>query len=189
MRSVETDFPVGEPAVPVILGNPSLRIFQPLNVSAIATGVVMGLANYILLMLLGLALGVSAIDFDESGSSIHRFSAFSLVWALASMLLALFVGSFFAAKTCGLRRKSDGITHGLIMWGVTGLFILLISVGVSSNMIEEGALYYAIFVGEKNLWVFFLIMLLSALAGIFGGLTGIQRFKRHPRVITVSMGR
>lgn len=113
----------------------SLYSFPPLNWSSIFAGLVAGLATYILLTLMGIATGLSAIDLNRSGAGIENVSTWTTVWNGASMLLSAFVGGFVAARMSGLRRKLDGVMHGLVVWGATTLLFVVLSASAASALV------------------------------------------------------
>jgi hypothetical protein len=61
-------------------------------------------------------------------------------------LVAAFVGSYVAGRMAGLRRKMDGMLHGVICWAVSVLLALILATttggslisGLVSNLIQGG---------------------------------------------------
>ena len=66
--------------------------------------------------------------------------------ASVSMLIASCVGAYVAGRMSGLRRKIDGILHGVITWAVSILLALILAMttggslisGLVSNVIQGG---------------------------------------------------
>lgn len=100
----------------------------PVKVSwgAIFAGAVTALGLWILLYALGLALGLSSINPQDTGSA-RSSGVFTGIWSLITPLIALFVGGIVAGRGAGVQTKSSGGIHGLVMWGLTtlvGLWLL-----------------------------------------------------------------
>lgn len=100
--------------------------------SAIFGGLASGMATFLLLALLGLAAGITAIN-PEAAEPVGRVPLMAGIWTGISMLLSAFVGGFVAARISGLSRRSDGIFHGFVTWGVsTLLFAYLVTTSVGN---------------------------------------------------------
>ena len=87
---------------------------------AIFAGLASGLATYLVLALLGLAAGLSAID-PQSAEPLGRVPIITGIWTGISLLLSAFVGGYVAARMSGLSRLADGLLHGMVAWGVSTL--------------------------------------------------------------------
>ncbi|MBA2351836.1 MAG: hypothetical protein H0V78_08620 [Burkholderiales bacterium] len=90
--------------------------------SAILAGLVVGLATHMLLTLLGVAAGLTAVD-PMAQDAVGNIPVAAGIWNGLSMLVAAFVGGFIAARMCGLSRLSDGLLHGFVSWGATTLLL------------------------------------------------------------------
>lgn len=100
----------------------------PVKVSwgSIFAGVVTALGLSVLLYALGLALGLSSINPQDTGSA-KSSGIFTGIWSILSPLIALFVGGIVAGRCAGVQTKASGGIHGLVMWGLTtlvGLWLL-----------------------------------------------------------------
>ncbi|QRK13361.1 hypothetical protein JQX13_26995 [Archangium violaceum] len=99
-----------------LLAGPPVKV----SWSAIFAGTVTALGLWILLYALGLALGLSSINPQDTGSA-RTSGIFTGIWSLISPLIALFVGGIVAGRGSGVQTKSSGGIHGLVMWGLTTL--------------------------------------------------------------------
>lgn len=100
--------------------------------AGIFAGLVSGLAVYMLLALLGVAIGLTAIN-PEAAEPVGQVPLFTGIWTAVSLIASAFVGGFVAARISGLTRKSDGMMHGLVAWGVSVIiFAYLISTSVGA---------------------------------------------------------
>ena len=117
-----------QPAVAGAPVNSRSNRFPAIAWSAIIGGLVVGLATHMVLMLLGVAAGLTAVEFTSGGAGgVQNAPTWSAVWNGISMLMAAFVGGYVAARMSGLRRKSDGMLHGVVAWGATTLLYAVLS--------------------------------------------------------------
>lgn len=101
---------------------------------AIFGGLASGMATFILLALLGVAAGITAID-PAAAEPVGNVPILAGIWTGVSMLLAAFIGGYVAARISGLSRRTDGILHGFVVWGVNTLFfVYLVTTSVGSLM-------------------------------------------------------
>jgi len=91
---------------------------------AIFAGAVVALAVYLILTLLGGAIGLTVSDNVRSGT----LATGAAVWAIISTIVALFVGGWVTSQCTVGENKMEAIVHGVIMWGVV-LFMILWLVG------------------------------------------------------------
>lgn len=100
---------------------------------ALFAGTVAALAVQLLLMVLGMAIGLSVADSaltdrDAPGG----LGVGAGIWWLATMIIALFVGGYVAARLAGLFKAADGVLHGFLTWSLTaliGTFVVTSSIG------------------------------------------------------------
>jgi len=117
-----------------LMGTPSaLRrpLFPAIRWGAIWAGVAVGLSTQLLLALLGLASGLSAMNLAEGASPTGP-----LLWAGLSMLISAFIGGYVAARMSGLKRKVDGILHGAVSWAVTTLLFATLATSVAGSLLS-----------------------------------------------------
>jgi hypothetical protein len=87
---------------------------------AIFAGAVAALGTWALLYALGLAIGLSTVDTQDTSS--WKFSGmFTGIWGVVTPLVALFVGGFVAGRGAGISDRGGGALHGFVMWGLTAL--------------------------------------------------------------------
>lgn len=97
---------------------------------AILAGAVMALAVGFIMSLLGGAIGLSfAADADN-----ETLGYGAAIWALATTLLALFVGGYITSQCVVGETKTESVVHGIIMWGVVLAMLLYFTAsGISSG--------------------------------------------------------
>lgn len=117
-------------------------LFPPIRWSAVLAGVSIAISVQLVLMMLGVASGVALANISLGEIP----GVVALIWACGSMLVAAFVGSYVAGRMAGLRRKIDGMLHGVICWAVSVLLALILATttggslisGLVSNLIQGG---------------------------------------------------
>ncbi len=88
---------------------------------AVFAGTVAGIAIYLLLALFGVAIGLTAVE-PQAAQPVGAVPLWTGIWSFISMLVAAFIGGWIAGRMSGLRRRLDGMLHGLVAWGLTTLF-------------------------------------------------------------------
>lgn len=110
----------------------SRPIFPWISWSAIFGGLAGGMATYMLLALLGVAAGLSAVN-PQAAEPVGRVPLAAAIWTGISMIISAFVGGYVAARLSGMSRLADGIFHGFVAWGVsTILFAYLLTTALGS---------------------------------------------------------
>lgn len=101
---------------------------------AVMAGWVVGLATQLVLTLLGLAIGAWSIDLQdtESGSGVPIGTG---IWTGVSMLISAFMGGYITARMSGSRLRSDGLYHGVIVWGVNWLVFAWLTTTAMATML------------------------------------------------------
>lgn len=88
--------------------------------SAVIAGWAVALATQLVLTLLGLAIGAWSIDLQEAEPA-GGVPIGTGIWTGISMLVSAFVGGYITARMSGSLLRSDGLYHGVIVWGVNWL--------------------------------------------------------------------
>lgn len=123
-------------------------VFPWISWGAIFAGLASGLSSYLLLALLGLAAGLSAVN-PQSGEPLGKVPLLTAAWTGISLILSAFVGGYVAARMSGLSRIADGLLHGFVAWGAsTLLFAYFLSTSVGSAV---GGAFGIIGQGAKTL--------------------------------------
>lgn len=116
---------------------------SPLRVSwsAVFAGGAIALASYLVLSVLGTAIGAGAMNPMADGNPLQGFGTGAGVWLFISTLLSVAAGAWVAGRTAPTR----GGLHGLLSWTVTTLLAtwLLASlagtvVGTAGNIAGKG---------------------------------------------------
>lgn len=97
---------------------------------AILAGAMIALAVYLILTLLGGAIGLSIADNVRTST----LSTGAAIWAVASIVLALFAGGCVTSQLSVGENKKEALMYGVIVWGVVfAMFLWLVASGVRSG--------------------------------------------------------
>lgn len=86
---------------------------------AVIAGVILSLIAYLVLSVLGTAIGASLISPMSQPNPTEGFGIGSGIWMLATTITAVFIGSYFAGRCAPVL----GWLHGLLAWAVMVLFV------------------------------------------------------------------
>jgi hypothetical protein len=107
-----------------------LPVRSRISWGAIFAGAVMALAAYLVLTLLGSAIGLTVSDDVRSGT----LGVGAAIWAILSTGVALFLGGWVTSQTTVGENKREAVVHGVIMWGVVlGMMLWLVSTGLRAG--------------------------------------------------------
>ncbi len=132
------------------------RLVGATSWAAIASGVFIALAMQILLLLLGIAIGLSVGDEDVAGG-------FAL-WAIIVQLASIAVGSALAASLSHAETRRGGMAAGVMTWAVALALGGALSGLAVVRSIEGGA--WSAFVGAL------LGLVVAMLGGAYGATLG-----------------
>ncbi|NEQ26799.1 MAG: hypothetical protein F6K28_48785 [Microcoleus sp. SIO2G3] len=99
----------------------------------IIAGLVVAISSQLVLSALGAAIGLSSI----AGSGAPRSDAGGVgsavgIWAIISLFISLFLGSWVMARCCGPMNRSTAMLNGAVLWATTlALSAWLLASGVS----------------------------------------------------------
>jgi hypothetical protein len=119
-----------------VVSSPPAR--PPISWGAIFAGVVFVLAISWLLYLLGVALGLTVVGPAEVPEAGEELGWGAAIWMLVTSLIAFFLGGLFTARIAGIIDKTEGMLHGLAVWGVSTLLALLLGVAGVSTLLQTG---------------------------------------------------
>lgn len=155
----------------------------------IVAGMLTALGTFLLLSLLGLAIGANTVRVGR-GQGDEVAQGASIVTALIG-LLSFFIGGFVAGRTAAVRGRGPGLLNGFLVWALgVSLILLLAALGVGQLFGAAGDLfeqYRALGSPDANVSPAqvnrqlrdaaipaFLSMALPALAAAIGGLVGAR---------------
>ena len=96
-------------------------------------GTAIAAAVWGVLQLLGLGVGLVAIDPDDA-TSVMPAAVGTTAFSTLAPLIAMFVGGFVAARLANTNDKRIAVTHGLVTWGLASVAGLVTTVLVVSAL-------------------------------------------------------
>jgi hypothetical protein len=110
---------------------------QPaLRWSAVFAASICSIGFWILLQLIGVGIGLTAVDIDDL-SSLRGVGMGTTAWSLISPLIAMFLGGVIAGKLAQTYDRKLAGGHGLVMWALTSIVGLCATIWIVS-MIAAG---------------------------------------------------
>ena len=102
-----------------------LAVRSRVSWGAIAAGSMVALTIYVVLTILGVALGIE-VAVRRSGTELGAGAA---IYSILALLLAMFFGGWATSRLAVGESKMEAVLYGLILWGVlfTGMIWLLAS--------------------------------------------------------------
>lgn len=106
-----------------------VEVKNRVQVGPIVAGILTAIASMLILTVLGIAIGSSALEPRDGGETISTAAA---IWGIASALISFFLGGWVAAKTAAVAGSGSGLINGLMVGaGVLVLALWLAGSGVS----------------------------------------------------------
>lgn len=100
--------------------------------SAVFAGLVVAVAVHVALNVLGLGIGLGAIDPMASNQPLEGLGIGTLIWYVLSMLISLFLGGWVSSRLSGIATTDSSVLHGVLTWGlftVVSLYIVTTAIG------------------------------------------------------------
>jgi hypothetical protein len=122
-------FGVAERTVAALQALPGSRV----SWGGVWSGLLIGLGALLLLSMLGLAVGVSAVDVTPGQEDTGRgLGIGAAIWAGLSLLISLFIGGMVATRTGMVVDRGTGALQGALVWVLATLALMYLAAsGVS----------------------------------------------------------
>jgi hypothetical protein len=101
------------------------RTVSHVSWGAVFAGAFVGLGIWLLLHLLGMGIGMTAIDPQDTGS-LREIGIGTGIWSLIAPLIGLFVGGLVAARVAGPMDRLVGAIHGAVLWALATMSALVL---------------------------------------------------------------
>lgn len=111
-----------------------------LSLSSVIGGIVVAVALQILFMLLGAAIGLTALPMMARSQEATQLGY--LVWLVAALVVSVFFGALVAAAGARSPFRGDGLLHGLVTWAALSLLGVFL-IGANADALLGGALRLA----------------------------------------------
>lgn len=109
----------------------------------IFSGLVIAIATQLVLAGLGAAIGLTTIaNMDAPQNNAGDVGAAVGIWSIISLLIALFLGGWVTARSCGPMNRRTALLNGAILWATTlAVSAWLLSAGVTGafGLAAQGA--------------------------------------------------
>lgn len=107
------------------------RFMKRISWSAVLAGVILSIVFYMLISMLGTAIGAATIDPLKEQNPLDGIGTGASIWMIANMLISCAVGGFVAGRLA----QSQGAMHGLLMWGVNTIICAYLVLAVFSSAV------------------------------------------------------
>ncbi len=98
---------------------------------AVFAGVVLSLAIYVVLSVLGSAIGASVIDPKGEVNPLQGFPFAAGAWIIISTVISVIAGSYYAGRAA----QALGWLHGVLAWGLVTLLTTYMLTALAGNII------------------------------------------------------
>ena len=111
-------------------GGDMVEVKNRVQFGPIIAGVLTAITTLLILTVLGLAIGTSALEPRDAGEGLGIGAA---IWGILSALIAFFLGGWVAAKTAAVAGAGSGMINGLMVGAaIIALVLWLTGTGVSN---------------------------------------------------------
>lgn len=147
---------------------------------AIWAGVFTFIAIWSVFGLLGMAIFASAAN-PQSSNPVTGMSVGMGIWAIVLTIIAMWVAGRETGRLSGVTNRQDGLTHGMIMFGLSVVAVLVITVlgggALSGGSGIQGTSHnpYLLDVFSGLGWIGFIALFLGWLAAMGGASAGVRR--------------
>ena len=147
---------------------------------AIWAGVFTFVAIWSVFGLLGMAIFASAAN-PQAAEPVSGMGVGIGIWAIVLTIIAMYVAGMETGRLAGVTNRHDGMIHGMIMFGLSVVATLVITV-MGGNTLSGGTGVQAtshnpyllnVFAGLG--WIGFISLFLGWLAAMFGAAAGASR--------------
>ncbi|MFN8769683.1 MAG: hypothetical protein ACK5Z5_00075 [Neisseriaceae bacterium] len=99
--------------------------------SAVIAGAILSLAYEVLFNFLGIGLGFTSFNLDNS--SMFKIGISAIIWLAISGIISMGIGGWFTGSFTNIKCRWTKAVHGLLAWGLaTLLSVMLASIGMGS---------------------------------------------------------
>ena len=113
------------------VGENVLAVRNRVQWGPIIAGVLAAIVTFLLLTILGFALGASVLDPANTAGEIGTWAA---IWGAISAILSFFIGGWIAARTAAVDGAFAGVMNGLMVGAAGLLFIIWLTASGLGNL-------------------------------------------------------
>lgn len=163
--------------------------------SGVWSGFLVAVGVFLLLSVLGLAVGVTAVDTGAAAAGNAREAGIgAAVWSGAALLISLFLGGMAATRSGMVSDAAAGSIEGVLIW-VLSILTLIYMAGSGFALLSRGvfgalgtvtvdpaaaaAAVRSVGDAQATIWAAFAAMVLSLLAALGGAMVGRRQVLRR----------
>lgn len=109
---------------------------QRVRWGAVFAGLFFTVVTQMLLTILGLAIGFTAVD-PRQGAPGEAFGWGAAAWAVITLVVSLFIGAYLTGRLSNVSNKGDGALNGALTWAVS-LVVMMYLVGSGAAALTSG---------------------------------------------------
>lgn len=102
---------------------------------AVFAGVVLSLVIYLVLSVLGSAIGASVLDPQGEANPLQGFSFAAGAWVIVTTVISVVAGSYYAGRAA----QALGWLHGVLAWGLVTLLTTYMLTAIAGNVIATAS--------------------------------------------------
>jgi len=102
---------------------------------AIIAGFIVAVFSQLLLTLLGIGIGASAVDLTHNNTNGQGIAIGSGIYYVVSLLISCFLGGWVAGRLAKDKHTSESLIHGLLVVGMYALFTFYLLSSAIGNII------------------------------------------------------
>ncbi|MBA2116780.1 DUF2188 domain-containing protein [Bremerella alba] len=106
---------------------------------AVIAGIFFTIASTWMMLTLGTSIGVSVMDSTDSTILDGGLTTPTVIWLILTAFVAFFVGSLFTARLADNEDSTLGVMHGVTLWSVTTVCMMVLSYWGIANLASTGA--------------------------------------------------
>lgn len=180
------------PVGPAVIGAPTLALRRDLvRWGPIVAGLATALTTLILLSLLAVALGITAVDTGTTGTQSDVLSIGAAATAAVIGVISFFIGGVVAARTAAIDGRGAGALNGFLVWALGVMLILALAamglgaiLGAAGNVVGATGIPNvntpnvnpndAATIGRNSALGAFISLAVPAIAAAIGGAVGAR---------------
>lgn len=121
-----------------VMDKSSITDLPVISWGAVFAGLFFVIAASWLLFLLGSAIGVSIADASDMNAIGKGLGWGAIIWIILTEIVVFFIGGVLTARLAGRLNDMDGLLHGLTLWGVGTVVMLVVGSWGVGNALQAG---------------------------------------------------
>src|SRR6516162_8352063 len=103
------------------------RSYSRISWGSVIAGAVVAAASFILLSLLGVAIGAGGLRFTQTtAADVASYGLGAGIWTAINLILSLAFGGYVAARLSGTHSHLNAELHGITVWALALLFLTVL---------------------------------------------------------------